>query len=50
VLSSDFHCKENDGFWVVFIHPVMVFMESGSLFVESSMSCVYIGIYALVEW
>ena len=40
MLSSDIHCKENDWFRVVPVHPViMVFMKSGSLFVESSMSC-----------
>ena len=44
MLSSVFHCKENDGFRVVPVHPglvtvIMVFMKLGSLFVESSMSC-----------
>ena len=38
MLSSDFHCKENDG--TIPVHPViMMFMKS--LFVEISMSWLY---------
>ena len=45
MLSSDFHCKKNDGYRVVPVHPGLVTSdygvhESGSLFVESSMSCL----------
>jgi len=31
--------KENDGFRAVPVHPGLVLMKSGSLFVESSMFC-----------
>ena len=46
VRSSDFHCKENDGFgsypYTQVSSPVIiVFMKSGILFVESGMSWVY---------
>ena len=34
MLSSDFHCQENNSSPLI-----MVLMKSGSLFVESSMSC-----------
>ena len=46
MLSSDFHCNENYGFWVIPIHPglvtmIMVVIKSGSRFVESCLSWVY---------
>ncbi len=49
MLSSDFHCKENDSDFVSGSYPytheslpvVMVFMKSGLPFVESIMSWVY---------
>ena len=29
MLSSDFHCKESDGLWVVPLHPALVTSDYG---------------------
>ena len=45
MLLSDFHCRENDRFRVVSIHPGLVTSDYGvhevGVTVESSMSCEF---------
>ena len=50
MLSSDFYCKENDGFRVVPLHPELVASDYGVHEVrESSMSCQFSPLEIFIE-